>query len=231
MRKLLVAVATVAGLAGTTLVAACGDDRALPDPTGPSSVDLAVTKVTPVSGLSGITVRISGTGFGTGTIVTMGGFKARTLVSTPSTIDVIAPERHSGSADVVVIDPSGRSVTVPGGFRFTTVTFSLSASVVTAGGELTASWVVPDQNESSFVRGAEDAISLWSVDTGNLMWWFETTGTTSGTRTFNAPSEPGRYELQYRDFNDLRTPYARVMGRSAITVTAAGTSASRPQRR
>lgn len=222
MRRFLVAVVAIAGMASATLVAACGDDPARPAPTGPSSVDLAVTHVAPISGLSGITVRINGTGFGTGTTVTMGGIVARTLFSTFSTIDVIAPDRNGGSADVVVTNPNGRSVTVTGGFRFTTVTFSLSASMVSAGGQLTASWVVPDQGESSLVRGAEDAISLWSVDTGNLIWWHETTGTTSGTRTFNAPSEPGRYELQYRDFNDVRTPYARIMGRILITVTAAG---------
>lgn len=314
MRRLLVAVFAVAAIASATLVAACGDDHALPAPTGPSSflgprvtsvsprtgaseagtsvrilgsgfvpgatvtmdgaatnvvvvnsttitattpahragvvpvavtnpdgrsstlpgaftfVDLAVTNVAPISGLSGITVRINGTGFDTGAVVTMGGIAARTLSGNFSTIDVIAPDRNGGSADVIVTNPSGRSVTVTGGSRFTTVTFSLSASVVTAGGELTASWVVPDQNESSFVRGAEDAIGLWRVDTGKLIRWRDTTGTTSGTWTFNAPSEPGQYELQYQDFNELRTPYARIMGRIAITVTPAGTSGSRPHR-
>ncbi len=53
----------------------------------------------------------------------------------------------------------------------------------------------------------------------------------SGTRTLNAPIEPGRYEFHYKDFNDVRTPYDRIMGRSSvITVTPAATSGSHPQR-
>jgi hypothetical protein len=194
-------------------------------------VTFAVTNVVPVAAASGSVVRIVGAGFGTGATVTMGGVVARILSSTASTIDVIAPDHDGGSVDVVVTNPGGASVTLTGGFRFTTVTISVSANVVSAGGELTVSWNVPDQNESTLVRGAEDAINLWSLDTGKLIWWEDTTGTSSGTRTLVAPREPGQYEFQYRDFNDLRTPYARIMGRSrTITVTTSASSGSRPQR-
>ncbi len=150
-------------LVWTMMGAACNE--APPSPAGPSTpFGLCVTSVAPVFGLSGITVRINGTGFDTGTVVTMGGIAASVLSSTSSTINVTAPNRHSGPADVVVTNPDGRSVTVTGGFRFTTVTVSVSATVVPAGSELTVSWIVPDQGESSFVRGAEDYISLWNVN-------------------------------------------------------------------
>jgi hypothetical protein len=193
--------------------------------------DLAVTNVAPVAALSGSTIRIQGAGFGTGVTVTMGGAVARILSSNLSTIDLFAPDHAGGLADVVVTNPGGRSVTLTEGFRFTTVTISVSASVVAAGGELTVSWIVPDQNESSLVRGAEDAINLWNVDTGKFIWGEETTGTSSGTRTLAAPTEPGQYEFQYRDFNELRNPYARIMGRSSvITVTAADAAAAAARR-
>ena len=220
---------TFACVAWTMMGAACNE--APQSPAGPSSpLGLSVTNVAPVFGLSGTTVRINGTGFDTGTVVTMGGIAASILSRTSSTISVIAPGRHGGPADVVVTNPDGRSVTVTGGFRFTTVTVSVSATVVPAGAELTVSWNVPDQGESSFVRGAEDYISLWNVNGKFILAW-ETTGMSSGTRTLNAPMEPGQYEFHYKDFNELRTPYDRVMGRSSvITVTPAETSGSHPQR-
>jgi len=195
--------------------------------------DLVVTSVAPAAALSGSTVRIQGAGFSAGATVTMGGVEARILSSNnASTIDLIAPDHDGGLVDVVVTNPGGRSVTLAGGFRFTTVTISVSATEVTAGSELTVNWIVPDQNESSLVRGAEDAISLWNVTTGKFIWAEETTGTSSGTRTLAAPTEPGQYEFQYRDFNDLRNPYARIMGRSSvITVTADATSRFRTQSR
>jgi hypothetical protein len=185
--------------------------------------DLAVTSVAPAFARSGETVRILGAGFNVGAIVTMGGVAARILSSSNSSaINVVAPDRDGGLADVVVTNLGGRSVTLTEGFRFTTITISVSADVVTAGGELAVSWIVPDQGESSQVRGAEDAISLWSINTGRFVWGEETTGSPSGTRTLAAPAEPGQYEFQYRDFSELRNPNSRIIGRSRlITVTAA----------
>jgi hypothetical protein len=229
-RDLIAGAVVVAGL---TL--GCDKSAAV---TTPSSLlgqadHLAVTSVAPVAARSGSTVRILGAGFGASTTVTMGGVVARILSPVNfSTIDVIAPDHDGGSVDVVVTNPGGRSVTLTGAFRFTTVTISVSANEVTAGSELTVSWIVPDQGESSTVRGAEDAILLWNINAGKFAWGEETTGTSSGTRTLNAPNEPGQYEFQYKDFNELRRPYDRVMGRSSvITVTAAGQSNSRTSRR
>jgi hypothetical protein len=209
--------------------AAC--NQAPPSPAGPSSAstDFAVTSVAPTFAKPGSNVRIVGSGFGAGATVTMGGVAARILSSNnSSTINVTAPDHEGGVVDVVVNNADGRHATLAGAFRYTTVTVSVSATVVSAGGELTVSWNVPDQGESSFVRGAEDYISLWNVNGRFVLAW-ETTGMPSGTRTLNAPMEPGQYEFQYKDFNDVRTPYDRIMGRSSvITVTPAGTSGSLP---
>lgn len=220
-------------IAGAVVVAGLtlGCDKSL-GVTGPSNFPgLSVTSVAPVAARSGSTVRILGAGFSAGATVTIGGVAARILSNNHSTIDAIAPDHESGSVDVVVTNPGGRNVTLAGAFRFTTLTISVSASEVTAGSELTVSWIVPDQGEPRTVRGAEDQMVLWNINTGKVAWFEETTGTSSGTRTLNAPNEPGQYEFQYKDFNDLRRPYDRVMGRSSvITVTAAAPSGSRQQR-
>lgn len=191
--------------------------------------DLAVTSVAPVAARPGSAVRILGKGFSAGAAVTIGGVAARVVSSNViSSIDVIAPDHDAGSVDVVVTNPDGRNITLTGAFRFTTITISVSANVVAAGDELTVSWVVPDQGEPSGVRLPEDAIALWNIKTNQRIWDEETTGTSSGTRTINAPNEPGQYEFRYRDFTDFTH---RDIGRSSvITVNAAAPSGSRPQR-
>lgn len=190
--------------------------------------DLAIASVAPVAARPGSPVGILGAGFSTSVTVTMGGVPAAISSSSFSTIVVIVPDHDAGTADVVVTNPGGQSVTLTDGLRFTTLTISVSANEVTAGSELTVSWIVPDQEEPPNVRGTEHAIVLWSINTGKFVWG-TTTDTSSGTRTIKAPKEPGEYQFQYKDFNDLRTPYDRVMGRSSvITVTAAAPSGSRP---
>jgi hypothetical protein len=216
----------VAGVVAVTVTNPDGKSSSLPK--GFAFADLAVTGVSPAFARSGSTVRIHGAGFAAGAAVTMGGSVARILASSFSTIDVIAPDHDGGSVDVIVTNPGGRSVTLAGQFRFTTVTISVSAYVVTAGSELTVSWNVPDQGEPPTVRGGEDIISLWNIDTGKVVWSMDTTGISSGTRTLTAPTQPGQYEFQYNDFNDFRTPYDRLLARSSvITVTAAARSGSR----
>jgi hypothetical protein len=219
-------------VAGTMMSAAC--DEAHPPAVGPSiPFGPAVTSVAPAFGRSGEAARIHGAGFSAGATVTIGGASARILSSNnSSTIDVIVPDHDGGLADVVVTNPGGRSLTLIGGFRFTTVTISVSADVVNAGGELTVSWIVPDQGESPLVRGAEDSLSLWHFNTSKFVWFEDTTGIPSGARTLAAPTEPGQYEFQYRDFNELRKPYARIMGRSSsVTVTAEAEAGSQARRR
>lgn len=198
--------------------------------------DLSVTSVAPIFARSGETVRILGAGFSAGATVIMGGVDARVLSSDNSTIHVIVPDHDGGSVDVVVTKPGGRSVTLTGGFRFTTVTISVSAYEVTAGSELTVSWIVPDQGEPPSVRGVDDSITLRNIDTGKVVWSEDllqgpTPGESSGVRTLTAPTDPGQYEFQYRNFNETRNPNSRIMGRSGvIAVTAAAPSASRRQR-
>jgi hypothetical protein len=207
----------VAGVVAVVVTNPDGRSSSLPGAF--TFADLAVTSVAPVAARSGAEVRIIGAGFGTGATVTMGGIVARILSSNDSsTIDVIAPDHDGGSVDVVVINPGGRHVTLTGAFRFTTVTISVSANVVTTGSELTVSWIVPDQGEPPTVRGIEDNIGLVNISTGKAVWWWETTGTSSGTRTLTAPIETGRYEFLYMDFSDFRG--SRVLGRSSVvTVT------------
>jgi hypothetical protein len=220
--------AHVAGVVAVVVTNPDGKSSSLPGAF--TFTALAVTNVAPAFARSGATVRILGAGFSAGATVTMGGVEARVLSSSNSTIDLIAPDHDGGLVDVVVTNPGGRSITLTAGFRFTTVTISVSATEVTAGSELTVSWIVPDQGESSLVRGAEDSISLWNVTTGKSVWGEETTGTSSGTRTLAAPTEPGQYEFQYRDFNDLRNPYARIMGRSRVVTVSAGSVSERLRR-
>lgn len=203
-------------LPGLTL--ACGTSPTGPDgsrsrlPAGYRDAPLKITRVEPVAGRSGDSVRIIGVGFAPGASVTMGGVPARILFSDNfSTIDAIVPDHDGGVSDVVVTNPSGGSVTLSSGFRFTSVTISVSANAVTAGGDLTVNWTVPPQAEP---RRPEEGILLMNINTGKISWTSDTSGTNSGTRTLHAPTEPGEYEFQYRDFDDFVAPYFRILGRS-----------------
>ncbi len=214
-------------ITATTPTHAAGTvDVVVTNPGGTSSrlpaayryASLELTRVEPFAERSGEQVRIIGVGFAPDATVTMGGVAAQVVFSDNfSTIDAIAPEHDAGTSDVVVTNPSGGSVILSSGFRFTTITISVSRTAVAAGSDLTVSWIVPPRLDP---RQPEEAIVLVNINTGRIMWASETSGTNSGTRTLTAPTEPGSYEFQYRDFDDVVPPYFRVLGRSrAVVVT------------
>jgi hypothetical protein len=222
--------------ATTPAHAAAAVDVVVTNPDGSSSrlpagyryAALEIARVEPAAARSGDHVRIRGAGFAPGASVTIGGVDARILLSDDfSFIETIAPEHQAEVSDVVVTNPNGSGVTLAGGFRFTTITISVRGNPVTAGGDLTVTWVVPAQAEP---RKLEEGLVLMNTATGNFHWHSDTSGTDSGTRRLIAPTEPGQYEFQYRDFDDFTPPYYRILGRSqTVTVTAAASGPrSRP---
>ena len=88
-----------------------------------------------------------------------------------------------------------------------------SAEIVSSGGELSVSWIVPRS-------GTWDWIGLFSVGARNCDhgWYEYTKGETSGTLHLHAPSQPGQYEFRYHlDDGCVET------GRSSpVTVRAGG---------
>jgi hypothetical protein len=210
---------TAAHTAATVDVVVTNPDGATSTlPAGYRYASLELTRVEPSGGKPGEHVRISGFGFAPGASVTMGGVSAQMVFSDNfSAIDVIVPDHDAGASDVVVINPNGARATLSSGFRFTTITISVTATAVTASTDLTVSWTVPPHES----RRLEEAIVLVNIGTGKIIWAHDTSGTDSGTQTLTAPTEPGQYEFQYRDFDDFVPPYFRILGRSrAVTVTA-----------
>ena len=73
-----------------------------------------ISSLSPTQGVStgGDTVTISGSGFAPGATVTFGGVPATTIVVSSSVLTVVTPAVAPGSADVVVTNPGGGSVTL-----------------------------------------------------------------------------------------------------------------------
>ena len=91
------------------------------DPTAAQSVEPTLTRVEPnndmVSG--GETVTIIGENFQDGATVTIGGNPASNVIFvSPTELSVEAPPGTAGSADVVVTNPDGKSVTLEDGFTY-----------------------------------------------------------------------------------------------------------------
>ena len=91
------------------------------DPTAAQSVEPTLTRVEPnndmVSG--GETVTIIGEDFQDGATVTIGGNPASNVIFvSPTELSVEAPPGTAGSADVVVTNPDGKSVTLEDGFTY-----------------------------------------------------------------------------------------------------------------
>jgi hypothetical protein len=88
-----------------------------------------------------------------------------------------------------------------------------SPEIVSPGGELSVSWIAPK-------GGTWDWIGIFSVGAGicDHGWYEYTKGETSGTLTFKAPSQPGRYEFRYH----LNDGCQETVRSSPVTVTAGG---------
>lgn len=186
--------------------------KSSPAPTAPGPTPLTVTAISPATGLTGDKVTISGVGFLSGATVLFDGVRASVTSVVNTTIVAAIPVHAAGTVDVVVANRDGQSGTLTGGFTHQEVALTVSSSVVTAGGQLSVSWVAPSG------RSSGDWVSLFKVaDTDANHGWFEHTGgATSGTVTLNAPEQPGQYEFRY-----LVGDHA-VTRSSPVTVTAPG---------
>lgn len=114
---------------------------------------------------------------------------------------------------------AGGAVAVSGDSTFTTLVSSAGFSVagspatVSPGGSLTVSWTAPAG------RPVNDWVGLFAVGAPNTasLWYTFTNGTTSGSATATAPSQPGQYEFRYL----LQNGYSDIVRSSAITVSTA----------
>jgi Malectin domain/Bacterial Ig-like domain/IPT/TIG domain/Glucose / Sorbosone dehydrogenase len=89
----------------------------------PNLVPLSVTGVSPANGSTagGDAVTIYGTSFQTGATVTFGGIPATSVnVLSVTAIAATTPAHASGTVDVVVTNPDGKTATLSGGFSFVT---------------------------------------------------------------------------------------------------------------
>ena len=101
-------------------------------PSAAQSVEPTLTRVAPDNGMvsGGTNVRIIGENFQDGVTVTIGGTAASNVIFvSPTALLVEVPPGAAGSADVVVTNPDGKSVTLAGSF-----TYKLSAYDVTEDG-------------------------------------------------------------------------------------------------
>lgn len=153
-----------------------------------------VTSVSPAAGLGGDAIQIAGVGLAAGASVTIGGLSAL-VISARETIWALAPSHAPGPVDVVVTSPSGQSATLSGGFTYQSVAMTAAPALVSAGQEVTVSWVSPPG------RSPWDWIAVVKVTAPDGTcaegWWRHTKGVSSGALTFAAPAEPGQYELRY----------------------------------
>ena len=115
---------TRAAIAGLGVVAVitlgCGGDSpsAPSQPPGPNA--LSVSAIQPNTGsTSGASlVRITGAGFQSGAKVTVDGTVVDATLLTQWTLSVSMPPHTSGMVDVVVTNPAGQGLKVPGGFTY-----------------------------------------------------------------------------------------------------------------
>jgi hypothetical protein len=206
----------------------CGSSPGVSPQFTPAS--LAVKFVTPTSGPPGTPLTISGTGFLSGAIVSVGGVDAGNVVRVSElVITATAPPHDAGSVDVVVTNPGGERSTLTGGFSYpvpqgTGVTASLTVrpAGVAPGGQLQVDWAISGP-------GFDDWIGLFRVGDPNIAYldYQYTTGRTTGTQTWVAPSQPGQYQFRYLP-NDGYIDVARsepitVQGPAIITGAGAQT--------
>jgi hypothetical protein len=154
-------------------------------------------------------VTITGIGFEPGATVTLDGAATNATVNTSRQIVAETPAHVAGTVDVVVSNPDGQSGRLTGGFTYAVFTLTVSPNPVTAGGELSMSWVAPG-------GGPSDWVSLFKVGDPNEShgWWEYTKGATSGTLTLDAPAKAGQYEFRYL----LDDEFIDVVRSSPVTV-------------
>jgi hypothetical protein len=184
-------------------------------------VPLEITAVTPPGALVGEVIRIAGTGFVSGSQVTLGGVTA-TVAGSPSAtvISVQVPAHDPAVVDVVVTNPSGERATLANGFAYSVVSISANPSAVAPGSPLTVNWTAPNGRST---LGGGDWIALRRVgDPENAsggFWFAHLDGASSGSLVLGAPAQPGEYEFRYMV---EATAVARTR---PVTVTGGGQAA------
>lgn len=102
-----------------------------------------ISNISPPNGSTngGTSIVISGSGFSPGATLTIGGASATITNLTPTLIWATTPPNSAGSADIVVTNPDGQSVTAPGGFTYIappssapTLSYYTTPNLNTAGG-------------------------------------------------------------------------------------------------
>ena len=202
----------VLGIAGLSL--GCGESpsspTAVPAVPAPPAAPLApavmaVTSVTPSSGptIGGDYISINGDLFESGTTVALDGIAARVTSVTSRSIVALTPPHRLGTVDLVVMTPDGQSATVKAAYTYASFTVAAAPGVVTAAGELMVTFEAPSGRGCP---GGGDWIAIYRVgapdETGasnghSDLWYEHLCGSTSGTFTLRAPSEPGTYEFRY----------------------------------
>lgn len=195
---------TVALFVAVVLCAGCHRPDLPTQPTPPTppfgapvATPLAISRVAPTAGWPFYDTEVLGSGFKPGARVTFGGLEAQDFGSV-STGKILTnpPWRDSGPVDVVVTNPDGSSVTLAGGFTYRAATLELSKDDVGPGETLRVTWSGP-HDPSDF--SPPDIIGLYAVDDPhNTALWLTTSGVGDRfSREFQAPTNPGAYEVRY----------------------------------
>lgn len=133
-----------------------------------SSTALAVTSVSPPSGLltGGTSVSVNGSGFAATPTVTFGGVPATSVaLVNPSLLNATTPAHSAGLVDVVVTNPGGASATCSGCFTMNNPP-SLSSLNPAVGSQGTTGLVI-DVNGTNFQSGANASFSNADITVTN----------------------------------------------------------------
>ena len=171
---------------------------------------LSITTVYPmIGGTDGSTVTINGFGFESGATVSLDRAPTNATIKSSQQIVAQTAAHAAGTVDVVVTNPNGQSVRLNGGFTYAVFTLTVNPYVVTAGSEVSVSWVAPS-------GGPSDWVALFKVGDPNESygWWEYTKGASSGTLTLSAPTGAGQYEFRYL----LNDDYIDAVRSSPVTV-------------
>ena len=157
---------------------------------------LTISAVSPKEGWPFYYTEIVGTGFQTGFRLTFGGVDVPVSVSHLGTTSFMPPWHEAGPVDVVVTNPDGTSATLPGGFTYKAATLAVSKSVANPGETLVVTWSGPN-DPSDFTP--PDTVGVYAVDDpSNRPIWYTPSPVGDGfSQNFNAPANPGNYEVRY----------------------------------
>ena len=205
---------------------ACGESPSSPTPTPPSPTSspsappavqvLTVRSVSPSAGpmVGADPIRVSGTGFQPGAAVLVDGIPAQVQnVTGGATILAKTPPHSIGTVDIVVRNQDGQTVRLEGGYTYGVFTVTAGKTVVTAGTELSVSFLTPGGRGCN---GGGDWIAIYKVGAPDAtgaanghsdLWYEHLCGATSGGFTLKAPNEAAMYEFRYMvdDFSVARS--------------------------